>query len=164
MLKSHLRLPFYRSDIASAWIIAWLINIQVVAEQTGIKVERSSLLNVQQSWTFNFVADLLPVQQSRLCWIQLCCQCVTGFNHLWLCSVQKLSKSVNICKSCHKSLLPRFYGALYIVGQVKAMMKYGREVRDWEGGSENGGTFPLFALGGCIPVVSKNLTIWRKYR
>ena len=113
MLKSHLRLSFYRSDITSAWIIAWLINIQVVAEQTGIKVERSSLLNVQQSWTFNFVADLLPVQQSRLCWIQLCCQCATGFNHLWLCSVQKLSKSVNICKSCHKSLLPRFYGALY---------------------------------------------------
>jgi len=30
------------------------------------------------SWTFNFVADLLPVQQSWPCSIQLCCQCVPG--------------------------------------------------------------------------------------
>jgi len=36
-------------------------------------------LNAQLCWTFNFVADLLPVQQSRPCWIQLCCQCVPGF-------------------------------------------------------------------------------------
>jgi len=36
--------------------------------------------NRQRSWTFNFVAGLLPVQRSRPCWIQLCCQCVPGFS------------------------------------------------------------------------------------
>ena len=39
--------------------------------------------NRQQSWTFNKVdrvADLLPIQQSRPCWIQRCCQCVPGLN------------------------------------------------------------------------------------
>jgi len=48
-------------------IITWLINIQVVAEQISNKVERSTKL---------------PVQQSRPCWIQLCCQCVPGFSEL----------------------------------------------------------------------------------
>jgi len=67
ILKSHLRLPFYRNDVTSNCIITWLINIQVEPET-----------NRQQSWTFNFVADLFPVQQSRPCWIQLCCQCVPG--------------------------------------------------------------------------------------
>ena len=38
----------------SDWIVTWLINIQVVA-------------------------DLLPAQQSRPCWIELCCQCVLDF-------------------------------------------------------------------------------------
>ena len=33
---------------------------------------------IQQSWTFDFVADLLPVQQSCSYWIKLCCQCVLG--------------------------------------------------------------------------------------
>jgi len=46
----------------------------------GNKVER------RQSWTVDFVADLLPVlatvdfQQSRPCWIQLCRQCVPSFS------------------------------------------------------------------------------------
>jgi len=31
----------------SDWIVTWLINIQVVAEQTGNKVERATKLNVQ---------------------------------------------------------------------------------------------------------------------
>jgi len=46
MLKSHLRLPFYRNDVTSDWIITLLTNIQVVAEETGNKVERITLLNV----------------------------------------------------------------------------------------------------------------------
>jgi len=50
----------------------WLINIHAVAKQTGNNVKRSTLLN--------FVADLLNVQQSRPCWIQLCCQCVPGLS------------------------------------------------------------------------------------
>ena len=38
-----------------------------------------------------------------------------------------------------------------IVGQVKAMMKYGREVRDWEGGSENGGDVSFIRFRWLYP-------------
>ena len=41
-VETYLRLPFYRNDVTSDWIITWLINIQVVAEQTGNKIERST--------------------------------------------------------------------------------------------------------------------------
>jgi len=52
--KSHLRLPFYRNDVTSNWIITWLINSQVAASA-----------NRQQSWTSTkstvLNSTLLPV-------------------------------------------------------------------------------------------------------
>jgi len=58
--------------MTSDWITTWLINIQVVAEQIGNEVERSSLLPVycrfrrQSTFNkvdrveFNFVASVYP--------------------------------------------------------------------------------------------------------
>jgi len=64
MQKSHLRLSFYRNDVTGGWVITWLINIQVVAEQTDNNVERSTLLSICCRFNkvdrveFNFVANV----------------------------------------------------------------------------------------------------------
>jgi len=38
IVETDAKITFYRNDITD-WIITWLINIQVVAKQTGNKVE-----------------------------------------------------------------------------------------------------------------------------
>jgi len=76
-------LPLYFRRVKSGrhWQHSWIQHSRLC--WTGNK--SAANLKVQQSWTLNlvhFAADLLPFQQSRLCWIQLCCQCLLGIKRL----------------------------------------------------------------------------------
>ena len=82
-----------------SWIqhgrLCWKSTVAETGNKSATK-STVSATNLNVSATVDFVADLLPVsatvdfQQSRLCWIQLCRQCVPGFrvtsSTWWFCS------------------------------------------------------------------------------
>ena len=96
--KSHLRLPLYRNDVTSDWIITWLINIQVVAVFRQSPVAKPATIR-QQSRTYRRQSTL-----SQICIVAGIDFCRKSLRHSTLSPV---CTGLNIVSKQKRNTCPR---------------------------------------------------------